>query len=125
MTDKQLEKMRHSCSHVLAAEVLKLYPKAKFAIGPAIEVFSQFETVLDVKDDSPIKIREYLDFVDQLLVKFSLGKALEKEETSFFEENENKEVKFSKYPVIYGLKFKNIDKIDQIDIKNRLGKLYN
>ncbi len=35
--DKQLEKMRHSCSHVLAAAVLKLYPKVKFGIGPAIE----------------------------------------------------------------------------------------
>jgi len=29
--------MKHSCSHVLAAAVLKLYPKAKLAIGPAIE----------------------------------------------------------------------------------------
>ncbi len=34
---KQLEKMRHSCSHVLAAAVLKLYPKTKLGIGPAIE----------------------------------------------------------------------------------------
>jgi threonyl-tRNA synthetase len=34
---KQLEKMRHSCSHVLAAAVIKLYPKVKLAIGPAIE----------------------------------------------------------------------------------------
>jgi len=29
--------MRHSCSHVLAAAVQKLYPKTKFAIGPAID----------------------------------------------------------------------------------------
>ncbi len=29
--------MRHSCSHVLATAVLKLYPKAKLGIGPAIE----------------------------------------------------------------------------------------
>ena len=29
--------MRHSCSHVLAAAVLKLFPKAKLGIGPAIE----------------------------------------------------------------------------------------
>jgi len=29
--------MRHSCSHVLAAAVLKLFPNAKPAIGPAIE----------------------------------------------------------------------------------------
>ena len=37
MDKKQLETMRHSCSHVLASAVLKLYPKAKFGIGPAIE----------------------------------------------------------------------------------------
>ncbi len=28
--------MRHSCAHVLAAAVQRLYPKTKFAIGPAI-----------------------------------------------------------------------------------------
>lgn len=39
MTIRQdkLEKMRHSCSHVLAAAVLELYPQVKFGIGPAIE----------------------------------------------------------------------------------------
>ena len=32
-----LEKMRHTLSHVLAAAVTELYPNAKFGIGPAIE----------------------------------------------------------------------------------------
>ena len=31
------EILRHSTSHILAAAIKKLYPKAKFAIGPAIE----------------------------------------------------------------------------------------
>jgi len=35
--NNHLEKMRHSCSHVLAAAVLKLYPQAKLGIGPVIE----------------------------------------------------------------------------------------
>ena len=37
---KKLEKlatMRHSMAHVMAAGVLKLFPEAKIAIGPAIE----------------------------------------------------------------------------------------
>lgn len=34
---EQLEIMRHSASHVLAAAVLEMFPEAKFAIGPAIE----------------------------------------------------------------------------------------
>lgn len=37
MKKTDLEKMRHSASHVMAAAVLKLFPKAKLAIGPAIE----------------------------------------------------------------------------------------
>ncbi|MFO8052606.1 MAG: threonine--tRNA ligase [Candidatus Omnitrophota bacterium] len=32
-----LETLRHSCSHVLASAVKKLYPEAKLGIGPAIE----------------------------------------------------------------------------------------
>ncbi len=32
-----MENRRHSCSHVLATAVLKLHPKAKLGIGPAIE----------------------------------------------------------------------------------------
>jgi threonyl-tRNA synthetase len=38
--EKQLEKidiLRHSAAHVLAAAVLEMFPKAKFAIGPGIE----------------------------------------------------------------------------------------
>ena len=34
---ENLEKMRHTLSHVLAAAVTELYPTAKFGIGPAIE----------------------------------------------------------------------------------------
>ena len=35
--DKDIEQMRHSASHLLAAAVLNLYPDTKFGIGPAIE----------------------------------------------------------------------------------------
>ena len=37
MDKQKLETMRHSCSHLLAAAVLELWPKTKLAIGPAIE----------------------------------------------------------------------------------------
>lgn len=36
--NKDLGNLRHSCAHLLAAAVLELYPKAKLAIGPAIEI---------------------------------------------------------------------------------------
>ena len=34
---EEVEKMRHSLSHVMAAAVRELYPTAKFGVGPAIE----------------------------------------------------------------------------------------
>lgn len=36
MNEEQLEHLRHSCAHLLAAAVLELFPKAKRTIGPAI-----------------------------------------------------------------------------------------
>ncbi|HDH10093.1 MAG TPA: threonine--tRNA ligase [Chloroflexi bacterium] len=35
--DQDLEKLRHSCAHVMAQAVLSLFPGAKLGIGPAIE----------------------------------------------------------------------------------------
>ena len=37
MSDPDLELLRHSASHVMAEAVLRLFPKAKLGIGPAIE----------------------------------------------------------------------------------------
>ena len=34
--NEKLEMTRHSLSHILATAVLKLWPKVKFAIGPAV-----------------------------------------------------------------------------------------
>ena len=35
--DQDLEKLRHSCAHVMAQAVLSMFPEAKLGIGPAIE----------------------------------------------------------------------------------------
>ena len=37
MTNNNLEIIRHSLSHILAAAIKELYPDVKFAIGPAVE----------------------------------------------------------------------------------------
>ena len=44
--DEQLQKLRHSASHVLAQAVKRLYPDAKLAIGPAIDTgfYYDFDT---------------------------------------------------------------------------------
>src|SRR5262249_46675235 len=33
----ELEKIRHSCAHVLATAILRLWPEAQFAAGPPVE----------------------------------------------------------------------------------------
>jgi len=37
MDNKNLDNLRHSCAHLLAAAVLNYYPQAKLTLGPAIE----------------------------------------------------------------------------------------
>ena len=37
MSEKHLDELRHSTSHIMAEAVLHLFPGAKFAIGPSIE----------------------------------------------------------------------------------------
>ena len=55
-----LEVMRHSASHIMAAAVQRLYPEAKFAIGPAIEdgFYYDFDLPVTLSDDDLPKIEE-------------------------------------------------------------------
>ena len=49
--DENLQTIRHSCAHVMAEAILKLYPGTKIAIGPAIEngFYYDFEFPTDTK----------------------------------------------------------------------------
>lgn len=62
MADKNpdLEKMRHSCSHLLAAAVLKLYPNTKLGIGPVIEngFYYDFEFKKPITEQDLTKVEE-------------------------------------------------------------------
>lgn len=44
-----LETMRHSCAHVMAHAISKLWPQARFGIGPTIENGFYYDVDLDVK----------------------------------------------------------------------------
>ena len=33
----ELERIRHSCAHVLATAILRLWPESQFAAGPPVE----------------------------------------------------------------------------------------
>src|SRR5262249_6411909 len=44
-----VDTMRHSCAHVMAHAVQRLWPQAKFGIGPTIENGFYYDIDLDVK----------------------------------------------------------------------------
>jgi len=80
--DKDLEMKRHSLAHIMAAAVLKLYPQAKFGIGPVIE--NGFYYDIDLKDTtlSP----EDLPKIQKLMKEMIKEKIFfEKKETSIEE----------------------------------------
>ncbi len=69
--DEELQKLRHSLAHLLAAAVLELWPSAKPAIGPPVEdgfyYDFDFENPISEKDLSKIeaKMREILKSWDK------------------------------------------------------------
>lgn len=54
MSDEQLYAMRHSLAHVMAAAVRRLWPEAKFGVGPVVE--NGFHYDIDLGDT--LKISE-------------------------------------------------------------------
>jgi threonyl-tRNA synthetase len=72
---KKLEKLallRHSMSHVMAAAVQKLFPEAKFAIGPSIEsgFYYDFDLPRNVTEDDLVTITENMKEIIQEDRKF-------------------------------------------------------
>lgn len=57
-----LDKLRHSCSHLLASAIKKLYPDAKLGIGPAIEngFYYDFEIASGIKEEDLPKIEKLM-----------------------------------------------------------------
>ncbi len=51
MADEKLQTIRHSCAHVMAEAILKLFPGTKIAIGPAIDngFYYDFDFPTDAK----------------------------------------------------------------------------
>lgn len=73
--------MRHSCSHVLAATVLKLYPGTKLGIGPAIEegFYYDFEFPKPINEEDFSKISNLMNQIIEEKLPFK------KEEVSISE----------------------------------------
>ncbi len=84
MAENNIEKIRHSLSHVMAAAVLELFPKTKLGIGPAIDngFYYDFEMTKPLRPEDLQKIeqkmREILsqnqDFVETKISKIKAKK---------------------------------------------------
>ena len=72
--------LRHSCSHVLAEAVKKLWPETKLAIGPAIEdgFYYDFDKKEPFSDDDLLNIEQEMRKIiarDELFVREEMDKA--------------------------------------------------
>ncbi len=80
---ENLKTLRHSCSHVLADAVLKLFPEAKLGIGPATAngFYYDFELPRSLTDEDLPKIEEEMKKIineDLKFVKKTVSKKLAK-----------------------------------------------
>jgi len=81
MKNQDLEIQRHSCSHVMAATIFKLYPQVKFGIGPAIKdgFYYDFEFPKTIEEKDLEKITQGMEKIIKEKLLFT------KEETSIEE----------------------------------------
>ena len=88
--NEKLEIMRHSMSHIMAAAILKLYPKVKFAIGPAIDNGFYYDIDFGkntISDSDLVKIEEEMKNIIKANLSFEkselpVAKAMAREKKS-------------------------------------------
>ncbi len=42
-----IERLRHSCAHIMATAILRIWPNAQFAYGPPVEIGFYYDFDLD------------------------------------------------------------------------------
>ena len=88
---KQLEKIRHSASHMLAASIKKIYPHARLGIGPATEdgFYYDFDN-LNIKEEDFKKIEDEMEKLISQNLKFSKKYVARKEAKKLLKDEEYK-----------------------------------
>lgn len=66
--DNKLETIRHSCAHLLAAAVQKLYPQAKFGVGPVVEdgFYYDIDLAVQLTSDDLKKIEKEMEKLQKM-----------------------------------------------------------
>ncbi|MBP9732535.1 MAG: threonine--tRNA ligase, partial [Candidatus Magasanikbacteria bacterium] len=93
MEKEQLEHLRHSAAHLLAAAVEELYPTAKRTIGPAIEdgFYYDFDFGVEkINDEDLKKIEKRMGEIVKHWKEFEHREVSATEATEFFKDNEYK-----------------------------------
>ncbi|HLC86248.1 MAG TPA: threonine--tRNA ligase [Candidatus Nanoarchaeia archaeon] len=87
-----LEELRHSCAHLLAAAVMKLYPDAKRTIGPATEdgFYYDFEFSKPISETDLEKIEKTMREILSSWKKFEKKEATAAEAKKEFKNNQYK-----------------------------------
>ncbi|MCD6109518.1 threonine--tRNA ligase [bacterium] len=116
-----VEKMRHSCAHVLAQAVLEMFPEAKLGFGPAIENGFYYDFDLPrtlIPEDLPILEKKMKHIVKQNQ-KFKLVEKNVDESISYLEKiNQDYKVEASN-----DLKKEGFDKITFYENINQKGEM--
>lgn len=87
--EKNIEHIRHSLAHLLAAAVLDLYPETKLTIGPAIDngFYYDFEFVEPISDKDLPKIEKKMKGILKHWVKFTHKEVSEAEAKEIYKNN--------------------------------------
>ncbi|MDD5068836.1 MAG: threonine--tRNA ligase [Candidatus Pacebacteria bacterium] len=88
-SEEKLEHKRHSLSHLLGATVLEMYPKAKLAIGPAIEngFYYDIELPETISDNDLPKIEKVMEKMLPSWKEFTHKEVTEAEAKKHFKGN--------------------------------------
>ncbi len=92
MNEKELQQMRHSAAHLLAAAILHLYPKTKLTIGPAIEngFYYDAEFTDSINEDNLPYIENEMQKILKTWKAFTKREVTEKEAKEIYKNNEYK-----------------------------------
>lgn len=88
---ESLDILRHTTAHVFAQALLRLYPKAKITIGPAIENGFYYDVDLDeLKDENLPKIEAEMKKIVKEDLEISFNEKTKEEALNFFKNNQYK-----------------------------------
>lgn len=116
MEKEQIEIMRHSCAHLVAAAVQALYPDAKFGVGPVVEngFYYDIEFPENITEEDLVKIENKARELQQSGIKFVRQEILIDEAIKFFADKKQD----YKVLLLNDLKEKGTTKMSEEEVKD-------